>query len=119
VTYERVAANEPGKIVEAVGLVDTDITYNTTHTPVALSPLYGMQRCHWYRIVRKSAIEEETAATKAPVDAAVAHRRMTVTVGSELQSLTIMRNDGNPVHVNAALVMPSVVNVFPRSFNTR
>jgi type II secretory pathway pseudopilin PulG len=121
VTYERLAANEPGKIREAVGLVDADIEYNRINrpdNPMALTPLYGMQRCHWYRIVRKSAIEDEiTGTTKAPV--AVGYRRMTVVVGSELQSLTIMDVNGNPAHVNAALVMPSVVNVFPRSFNTR
>ncbi|WZO97199.1 prepilin-type N-terminal cleavage/methylation domain-containing protein [Isosphaeraceae bacterium EP7] len=121
VTYERLANNEAVKLSEALRMVTADIAYNAGLTfprnPIALTPLYGMQRCHWYRIVRKSVVEDEIPNTTRP-PAVAGYRRMTVVVGSELQSLTIMDAAGNPAHVNAALVMPSVVNVFPRSFNT-
>jgi len=42
---------------------------------------------------------------------------MVLTLSSPLRTRTLLNtNDGSPVHLNVALVMPSVINVFPRSF---
>ena len=45
---------------------------------------------------------------------------MTVIVNRPLQAKTLLdAATGNPVHVNAALVSPYVVNVFPKTFYAR
>ena len=42
---------------------------------------------------------------------------MVLTLTSPLRAKTLLNAaDGPPVHLNVALIMPSVINVFPRSF---
>lgn len=77
---------------------------------------YPYQRCHWYQIAKR---------TQAGASDLTGYREMTVWTSSPLKSLTLLNIDsdpdvnGTPVHVNAALVSPYVVNVFPRTFYTR
>lgn len=81
---------------------------------------YPAQRCHWYRIVRKGAVEDEApGSTAAP--ATSGYRRMVVTVESSVKSKTLVwgpsaTSPGAPVFTNVALISPYVVNVFPVSF---
>jgi hypothetical protein len=95
VTYERFTAN--------------DVTRWAGGT-------YPGQRCYWYRVVKRTAAEDEGANTPAP--AAAGYRRMIVYVNSPVRARTPLAAGGAPLHLNAALVMPSVVNVFPKTVIT-
>jgi type II secretory pathway pseudopilin PulG len=81
----------------------------------ATTPIYPAQRCHWYQIVKKSSADDESnsAGLQQP-----GFRCITVWTGSPLKAKTLLQN-GNPpqpVHVNAALVSPYVVQAIPASF---
>lgn len=83
--------------------------------------LYPGQRCYWYRIVKRTAPENEISGfTPNPVVAG--YRRMVVTIGTPVRAKTLIKIDGNgykAAHLNAALVSPYVVNVFSKLFYTR
>jgi hypothetical protein len=111
VTYERVSERE-----------DRFTSVLLAAVPEA-AEFYPAQRCHWYRIVRKGAIEDETDAAGNPLVAPPVtrdYRRMVVTIESPVKSKTLIwgtgANAGSPVFTNVALVSPYVVNVFPVSF---
>lgn len=117
--------DQPDPEVRVNGWI-ADVTYERTNSRdlarfgpgVALKQTYPGQRCHWYRVVRKGEVENEVAGvTTAPVQAG--YRRMTLTIETPVQSKTLLQAGGNPVHVNAALVSPYVVNVYPKVFTTR
>lgn len=99
-----------------VGQWIADVTYqrNLAEDLVQypLGVKYPGQRCHWYQIIRKSPIEEETGASSPPVTAGF--RRMVVTVARPVEARTRWLNQTTPLH-ETALIMPSVVNVFPKS----
>lgn len=98
VTYERNATRERQRAVA---------------DPVAggLNTLYPYQRCHWYQIAKRT---QATASTMP------GYREMTVWTTNPLYSFTLLNvSDGSPVHVNAALVSPHVINVYPRSIYAR
>lgn len=76
---------------------------------------HGGQRCHWYRIVQKSEITDPGSAD--PGLAGIANMEaIIVTVDRPVVSKTLLQKTGSgysPVHVNAALIAPDVVSVFP------
>jgi hypothetical protein len=100
-----------------------DVTYerlaiNTSR--FASVPFAPPQRCYWYQVAKRSASEPGQAFTGDPTS----YRQMVITLTSEVRAKTpLTYNNGNstwePFHVTTALVMPSVINVFPRTFFVR
>jgi hypothetical protein len=78
-------------------------------------PVYPGQRCYWYQIVKRSTAADESAGNGL---GQTGFRSMTVWVSTPLNAKTQL-SGGAPVYVNAALVCPYVVNVFPRTIYTR
>ena len=64
-------------------------------------------RCNWYQIAKR---------VDPQPDAITGYRSMVVTLNSPVRIKTLLDSTGSPVHLNVALIMPSVINVFPRSF---
>jgi hypothetical protein len=77
--------------------------------------VYPGQRCYWYQIVKRSTAADESAGNGLNQ---TGFRCMTVWTGTPLNAKTQL-SGGMPVYVNAALVCPYVVNVFPRTIYTR
>jgi type II secretory pathway pseudopilin PulG len=112
-----------------VGGFIADVTYEQSHAEEdtrfgsgsPLLQLYPGQRCHWYRVVRKTEpIAELDPSVSDPVGTNPgSYRRMVVTVATSLKAKTLLTNSGVPYHVNAALVNPYVVNVFQKIFYSR
>jgi type II secretory pathway pseudopilin PulG len=69
------------------------------------------QRCYWYQV------QKVAPATADPYTAN--YRSMVVYVNQSLQSRTAFTAAGSPSVRNAALIMPSVVNVIPTTIFTR
>ncbi len=65
-------------------------------------------RCSWYQIAKRN---DPTADLNYP-----GYRSTVVTLTSPVRTTTAYDANGNPLHVNVALIMPSVINVFPRTF---
>ena len=88
-----------------------DVTYErsgTTYRSRVLTTGSSFARCNWYQIVKR---------VDPTPDAIAGYRSTVVTLGTPLKSKTLLTiSTGNPVHVNTALIMPSVINVFSRSF---
>jgi type II secretory pathway pseudopilin PulG len=87
-----------------------DVTYerNTATYATRLGTTQtSFARCNWYQVSKRTDAQTDT------LDAT--YRQMVLTVASPLKTQTLL-NAGAPVHVNVALVMPSVITVFPRSF---
>lgn len=73
--------------------------------------VYPYQRCYWYQIGKRTQANPSTLA---------GYREMTVWTNTPLRALTLLNvSDGTPYHVNAALISPYVVNVFPRTIQVR
>ena len=109
-----------------VGSWIADVTYErnfatsyTRYADAATSGVipYSYQRCHWYQVAKRSDVEDEVTGSSAPVQAG--YRRITLYTTSPLKSRTLLQAGGSPVHLNAALFMPSVVNVFRKTFYVR
>ena len=67
-------------------------------------------RCSWYQVGKR---------TEPQADALIAgsgYRSMVLTLTSPVRDKTALDASGLPFHLNVALVMPSVINVYPRSF---
>ena len=116
-----------------VGYWIADVTYdrhpvlvagNTTETTPGRFPgPYPAQRCYWYQVAKRTEPEVDV------IDPT--YRSMTVRTTTPLQALTWLDftsvlaaspppgAHAVPVHVEAALIMPSVVNVYPRTITTR
>jgi type II secretory pathway pseudopilin PulG len=81
---------------------------------------YSGQRCHWYRVVRRGDVQPDPGFLGDPSN--TNFRRMVLTLSNPVQSRTLLNNNsatgpvGSPIHVNAALISPFVVNVFPALF---
>lgn len=113
VTYERKAS--------------TDLTRRYTDADNGINggagAYYPYQRCHWYQIAKRTQPGPGQAFAGDPPVADITYREMTVWVNTPLRALTLLSKSttpvGSPVHVNAALVSPYVVNVFPRTFYSR
>jgi hypothetical protein len=94
-----------------------DVTYERSAAVEATrygGGLYPAQRCNWYQIARKTEVTSEGAT---------GYRRITVTTSTPVRAQSLLTFPGGapatPVHVEAALIMPSVVNVYPRTVYTR
>jgi hypothetical protein len=73
---------------------------------------YPYQRCDWYQIVKRTKPVAESAGVGL---GASGYRCMTVWVSSPLKAQTLLSTStGQPIHVNAALIAPNVVAVFPK-----
>jgi type II secretory pathway pseudopilin PulG len=97
VTYDRAAASALGRYVR-------------------LGQNYAGQRCHWYRIVKRSDAEPDPQVP--------GYRRITVITETAVAARTLLQDDpasGStlPVYRNFALISPYVVNVFPKTFTIR
>lgn len=102
VTYDRIGATSQSR-------------YNTAIVPNQTT-FYPGQRCHWYRVVKRSSSAAEIpGVTSQP--AQQGYRRMTVFIDGKVRAKT--QNIGGAFHINTALVMPSVVNVFPKVIYSR
>ncbi|SIO11712.1 Type II secretory pathway, pseudopilin PulG [Singulisphaera sp. GP187] len=105
VTYERSAAE------------DLQRRY-TSPSGGSAGNYYPYQRCFWYQIAKRT--QAASAVNSFAGDAAAGMREMTVWVSTPLRAFTLLNtSDGSPYHVNAALVSPYVINVFPRTIYTR
>jgi len=99
-----------------------DVTYERSQ-PVAAARFTGVypgQRCYWYQVAKKTDPVPDPGFPGDPGN--TSFRRMTVTVSSPLRALTPLifsTNGSSPYHVESALIMPSVVNVYPRTVYTR
>jgi len=72
------------------------------------------QRCWWYQV--------QKVVPASPDHVLTGFRSMTVYVSQSLQSRTVLTQGPNgpvPVHVNAALIAPNVVNVIPQTIFSR
>ena len=93
---------------------NSEATRNTAmFTHVANGAISPQQRCFWYQVARRSVADND------PITANL--RLMTVTLSTPVRARTLLLNDGSgtPAYTNAALLCPSVVNVFPRTFYNR
>ena len=69
-------------------------------------------RCNWYQIAKR--IDPTADPTYA------GYRSTVVTLASPVRATTSYNaSTGKPIHLNVALIMPSVINVFPRSFEVQ
>jgi prepilin-type N-terminal cleavage/methylation domain-containing protein len=76
---------------------------------------HGGQRCHWYRIVQKSEITDPGSAEPG-LGGITNMEAIVVTVDRPVVAKTLLQKSNRgylPVHVNAALIAPDVVSVFP------
>jgi prepilin-type N-terminal cleavage/methylation domain-containing protein len=79
------------------------------------------QRCHWYRIVQRSEVTDPYVADPG-LSGLTNMEAMIVTVDRPVVSKTLLKKSGagyQPVHVNAALIAPEVVAVFPITLEGR
>jgi len=79
------------------------------------------QRCHWYRIVQRSEVTDPVVADPG-LSGLTNMEAMIVTVDRPVVSKTLLKKNGagyQPVHVNAALIAPEVVAVFPITLEGR
>lgn len=93
-----------------------DVTYErnlTTQNTRLVAPDYPFQRCYWYQIVKRT----QPAVQAFPNDP-VTFRAVTVWIASPLKAQTRLNNSGQPIHANAVLIAPNVVNVFSRVIYT-
>ena len=104
----------------AVGSWLADVTYEqngtTATTKTTANPRIGsLQRCHWYRVARRSVPVPDPDATNYG-----GYRRMTVTLAAPVVERTLLTAGSDvPVITNAALLCPSVVNVIPKVVYSR
>jgi type II secretory pathway pseudopilin PulG len=106
-----------------IGSWIADVTYERTLTAsqsrfgplfAGQSQVYPGQRCYWYQIVKRSEPTDESAGAGL---GKAGYRCMTVWTSSPLNAKTQLT--GNGWVINAAMVCPYVVNVFPRTIYSR
>lgn len=107
-----------------VGNWIADVTYERTVAGMATNfPTnipgftYPAQRCYWYQVAKVNPAAD--CAGTAYDFGGSGYRYMIVYVGSDLQAKTLLTpgagGNPTPAQINAALICPSVVNVFPMS----
>jgi type II secretory pathway pseudopilin PulG len=91
-----------------------DVTYERNlavfgaRSNTALTPFV---RCYWYQIGKRTDAQVDTLIPNS------GYRSMVLTLTSPVRAKTLLNvNNALPVHLNVALVMPSVVAVIPRAF---
>lgn len=116
----RWPASMPDPEVKVGGWI-ADVTYERNQGVVnagRFPNLYPAQRCYWYQLAKKS----EVAADPGLAGDIGPYRRMTVWTSAPLRALSLLNFSATPaipVHVEAALIMPSVINVYPRTIYAR
>jgi prepilin-type N-terminal cleavage/methylation domain-containing protein len=84
---------------------------------------HGGQRCHWYRVVQRSEVTAPSEANPGfGGNLDNTHEAMVVTVDRPVIAKTLLQQSAGgyvPVHVNAALIAPEVVAVFPITLEGR
>jgi type II secretory pathway pseudopilin PulG len=111
----RWRADQPDPDIK-VGSWIADVTYERNlGTALSRFSITPAQRCYWYQV---SKVTQPADATGSLVfaDGGVPYRYVMVWTGTKLQAKTVLNTDGSPAVLNAALVCPHVVNVFPRTF---
>ena len=74
------------------------------------------QRCFWYQVSKVTPPADATGTLAFAGDPGP-YRYMMIWTGTDLRAKTVLNvNTGQPAVLNAALVSPHVVNVFPRTF---
>jgi hypothetical protein len=116
----RWPATEPDPEVRVGGWI-ADVTYELDATEefnrYRSVGDYAAQRCNWYRVAKKTDPGPDPDAIN---DATLSNfRAMVLTIDAPVKAQTKLTPLGLPVHVNAALVSPYVVNVFPKVFYSR
>ncbi len=112
----RWPANMPDPDVR-IGAWIADITYEqlqmVNDARFGGASSYPGQRCYWYRIANRT----DAGPSLSFSGDSGPYRQMTITLAGSVRARTLMSNSGvlQPATVNAALIMPSVVNVFPRT----
>ena len=94
VTYEQNASVYGTRLKQSI----------TTNTPNGTS----FARCYWYQVAKR--VDPQPDPTYS------GYRSMTVTLTAPVRARTALDATGQPIHVNAALIMPSVISVYPRAF---
>lgn len=104
-----------------VGSWIADVTYErATAETGRFSGVYPAQRCYWYQIAKRTEPTVDPGFAGDP--SKPIYRQMTVWVTTPLRAQTPLTGAGtstSPYHVEAALIMPSVINVYPRTVYTR
>jgi type II secretory pathway pseudopilin PulG len=115
VTYERNASEDFARATrDPTDAADLIVTGGVGPA----GAFYPYQRCYWYQVAKRT--QAGPAANSFAGDASVGMREMTVWTSTPLRAFTLLSaSSGAPYHVNAALVSPYVVNVFPRTIYTR
>jgi type II secretory pathway pseudopilin PulG len=96
-----------------VGSWICDVTYERFSAVQAARNLglKDAQRNYWYQVTKRSPVNQSPGCQGDPNN--VLFNQMTVTVSSQLQAITPnIAGTFDPLHVNVALICPSVVNVF-------
>ena len=98
----------------------SDVTYERYSStevsrwyPSGLTTYYPAQRCYWYRVAKKGEVTSDSLGMDS------SYRQMVVTLAAPVRAKTPINTNGQPSHVNAALVSPYVVNVVSRVFYSR
>lgn len=117
----RWRADTPDPAVR-VGDWIADATYERVQTlsdtrfgaPGVGLPFYPGQRCYWYQITQAGEVQTDPGFDSDPNN--MTYRRRVVRIATPVRARTLLLADGrgSPVHVNAALLNPYIVNVFPK-----
>ena len=111
VTYERTFFLSNSNLSVSPG---SRFAFNPTGFSL-LTPSTSGQRCHWYQVVKVNPAAPANGNLAFGANNG-AYRSMIVNVATPLRALTPLNANGSPLHVNAALVSPYVVQVIPRTF---
>jgi type II secretory pathway pseudopilin PulG len=108
VTYERSAAIVATRFLGFGGAVPAGLANPANNFEWDNLPA---QRCFWYQVQKVSPAVTDTSVQN--------HRSMVVNVNQTLQARTILQANGQPLFLNAALIVPNVVNVIPQTIFVR
>ncbi len=82
--------------------------YSVVYQSRATNSSSSFARCNWYQIAKRIDPSDDLDFP--------GYRSTVVTLTSPVRATTSLGSTGFPIHVNVALIMPSVINVFPRAF---
>jgi hypothetical protein len=116
----RWPATMPDPDVHVGGWI-ADVTYERVQDNENLRTqrVYPLQRCEWYQIAKRT---DPGAGASWSTDGRLAYRSIMVWVSTPVRDRTPMNfltTPIQPLHVEAALIAPSVVSVFPKTVYTR
>ncbi len=106
----------PDPVVRIGGWI-ADVTYErdaNTSKVRSVATQTSFQRCNWYQVTKR--IDPQPDPNFYPDGNGVYYRRMILTIDSPVKTKTKLAAGGLPYYSNTALIMPSVINVYPRAF---